>query len=88
MAQRRCMLLHEGDDVAVLLEDGQPQDWIDAGGAKVVLTSAIPLFHKIALRRFGAGDIVHKVGEEIGVTTQPIAPGEQVHVHNIKSLRR
>jgi hypothetical protein len=82
------MWLHKGDDVAVLLENAQPDDWIDAGGSKVVLKSAIPLFHKVALRSFAAGDIVRKVGEEIGVTTQPIAIGEHVHVHNIKSLRR
>ena len=88
MGQRRCLVLHKEDDVAVLLEDGQPEDWIDAGGAKVVLKSAVPLFHKVALRRIGAGGIVHKVGEEIGVATLAIAPGEHVHVHNIKSLRR
>jgi altronate hydrolase len=87
MAQRRCLLLHKGDDVAVLLEDGRPEDTIDAGGTKVALKSAIPKFHKIALRAMPAGESVRKAGEVIGVMTKPVQPGDYVHVHNIKSQR-
>ncbi len=87
MTQRRCMMLHKGDDVAVLLEDGRPEDWIDAGGAKIALKAAIPKFHKVALRAIAAGETVRKAGEAIGVMMRPVQPGDYVHVHNIKSQR-
>jgi altronate hydrolase len=87
MAQRRCLMLHKGDDVAVLLEDGRPEDWIEAGGTKVALKAAIPKFHKIALRAIAAGQTVRKAGEAIGVMTRAVEPGDYVHVHNIKSQR-
>jgi altronate dehydratase len=87
MAQRRCMVLHKEDDVAVLLEDGQPEDWIEAGGSRVALKTAVPKFHKIALRAIAAGEAVRKAGEVIGVMTRSVEPGDYVHVHNIKSQR-
>jgi altronate hydrolase len=82
------MVLHTDDDVAVLLEDGHPEDWIEASGTKVGLRTPVPRFHKVALRRIAAGETVRKVGEAIGVATQSIEAGEHVHVHNLKSPRR
>ena len=35
----------------------------------------------------GAGEVVLKYGQPIGVATQPIAAGEHVHVHNVKTKR-
>ncbi len=87
MGQRRCMVLHQGDDVAVLLEDGHPEDWIEVSGTKVGLRARVPRFHKVALRRIAAGEMVRKVGEAIGVATQLIEAGEHVHVQNLKSQR-
>jgi altronate hydrolase len=85
--QRRCLVLHQEDDVAVLLEDGQPEDWIETGGRRVPLRAAVPKFHKIALHRIAAGETVHKVGEAIGVASRPIEVGEHVHIQNLKSQR-
>jgi len=85
MGRRRCMVLHNDDDVAVLLEDGQLDDWIEAGGTKVGLKAPVPRFHKVALRRIAAGETVRKVGEAIGVATRSIEAGEHVHVQNLKS---
>lgn len=87
MGQRRCMVLHTDDDVAVLLEDGHPEDWIEASGTKVGLRTPVPRFHKVALRRIAAGETVRKVGEAIGVATRSIEAGEHVHVQNLKSQR-
>jgi altronate hydrolase len=87
MEQRRCVVLHKDDDVAVLLEEGNPKEWIEVDGRKVELTSRVPRFHKAALRRIDAGETVRKVGEAIGVATRPIAAGEHVHVQNLKSLK-
>ena len=41
--------------------------------------------HKYALRDIAAGENVVKYGMPIGHATQPIAKGEHVHVHNVKT---
>jgi len=87
MGQRKCVVLHKDDDVAVLLEEGDAKEWIEIDGRKVELISRIPRFHKVALRRINAGETVRKVGETIGVATRSIAAGEHVHVQNLKSLK-
>jgi len=87
MRPRRCVVLHKGDDVAVLLEEGNPREWIEVDGRRVELTSRVPRFHKAALRRINAGETVRKVGETIGVATRSIEAGEHVHVQNLKSLK-
>ena len=49
-----------------------------------VLTSQrIPAGHKVAIRSVAAGEPVRRYGQIIGFATQPIAPGQHVHVHNI-----
>lgn len=47
----------------------------------------IPLGHKIALTDLTMGQQVLKYKEVIGATTQSVARGNHVHVHNIKTLR-
>ncbi len=47
----------------------------------------IPLGHKIALQAFKVGDTVTKYGCDIGKVVAPIAVGEHVHVHNLKTKR-
>jgi len=47
----------------------------------------IPLGHKIALKDILPGEIVIKYGEPIGRAVAPIAKGEHVHVHNLKTAR-
>jgi altronate hydrolase len=43
----------------------------------------IPSGHKIALRAIAAGEPLRRYGQIIGFATQPIAPGDQVHSHNL-----
>src|SRR3954462_100338 len=43
----------------------------------------IPPGHKVAIRPHAAGEAVSKFGQIIGFVTQPIAPGQHVHVHNL-----
>ena len=47
----------------------------------------IPIGHKIALTRLASGDTIVKYGEDIGRMTGDAAPGEHVHVHNLKTKR-
>ena len=54
---------------------------------EVVAKSDIPIGHKVALRDYKPGDTVIKYGVDIGKVVQPIAKGEHLHVHNLKTKR-
>ena len=45
----------------------------------------IPAGHKVALVGIAEGEKVVKYGFPIGLATKPIAPGEWVHVHNMRT---
>ena len=47
----------------------------------------IPIGHKVALKDYRPGDTVIKYGVDIGRVVQPIARGEHLHVHNVKTKR-
>jgi len=47
----------------------------------------VPIGHKVALSDLAEGDTVIKYGEDIGRVISPIARGEHVHVHNLKTKR-
>lgn len=48
----------------------------------VVTVQRIPAGHKVAVRALAPGEPIHRYGQIIGFATQPIAPGQHVHVHN------
>jgi altronate dehydratase len=86
-----AIAIHPDDDVAVALRDLAAREVVRVrrGGAiePVAVIAAIPLGHKLALRAIAAGAVVRKYGEAIGAASAAIAPGEHVHVHNLKSQR-
>ncbi len=47
----------------------------------------VPLGHKIALARIGAGEKVIKYNVPIGNAAQEITEGAHVHTHNLKTAR-
>lgn len=47
----------------------------------------VPIGHKIALVDLQVGDTVVKYGQDIGRVVAPVAKGEHVHVHNLKTKR-
>ena len=47
----------------------------------------VEIGHKVALKDLQTGDTVVKYGEDIGRVVAPIAKGEHVHVHNLKTKR-
>ena len=57
----------------------------EPGSGRVTAIEHIPFGHKFALRALHAGDPVIKYGARIGTATQDIAPGEHVHLHNMRS---
>ncbi|TBW39454.1 altronate dehydratase [Siculibacillus lacustris] len=75
----RIVRLH-GDDNVVVAADavgrGVPVEGHPAG-------TAVPRGHKIATAAIAAGEAVRKFGQIIGFASQPIAPGDWVHEHNV-----
>ena len=47
----------------------------------------VPIGHKIALADLAEGDTAIKYGQDIGRIVQPVAKGEHVHTHNLKTKR-
>ncbi len=72
------------DNVAVALTP------LSAGEERlgVVLKEDIKRGHKFALRAIAEGEDIIKYGSAVGHATAPIAPGEQVHTHNVKTNLR
>ena len=73
--------IHLGDNVAVALTD-IPAGTVFNGVAAVV---DIPRGHKMALKDLAENDAVMKYGFPIGHATAPIAAGQWVHTHNMKT---
>ena len=67
------------DMLAVVTEDNSD--------FRITATHATPIGHKIALKDLAVGDTVIKYGEDIGKVVAPIAKGEHVHTHNLKTKR-
>jgi (2R)-sulfolactate sulfo-lyase subunit alpha len=82
----------QGDDVAVAVRDTGPgaasAAYLDSGDRfGITAQDAIPLGHKIALRDLGEHEDVREYGVLIGLTRGPVAAGELVHTHNLRSAR-
>src|SRR5579884_1585418 len=91
--------LHPEDPVAIARHDlaaGEASARHDrasgeavGGGEHPLLTrEPIPSGHKVALRTLEPGEVVHKYGQAIGVSTRRIVAGEHVHDHNLISPSR
>jgi altronate hydrolase len=74
--------LHHADNVGVATCD------LGAGSKfdDLIVQVDIPSGHKVATQAIGAGAIVRKYGQPVGVATEDIAPGAHVHVHNIATV--
>jgi (2R)-sulfolactate sulfo-lyase subunit alpha len=84
----------EGDSAGVVVVEGivagqQMSGWImdQDKDLTVKALSAIPIGHKLAIKPLAANDTVIKYGVDIGRTIAPIAVGEHLHVHNVKTKR-
>lgn len=87
-----ALSLHAGDDVAVIIGDGQQGQHClvqqaDEGEISLTLTGPIPFGHKVALRDIATGDSVLKYGVPIGRASQDIVAGSHVHVHNLSGMK-
>jgi len=75
--------LHADDDVGVAktaLLNGQV---LTSDANQLIINTAIPAGHKVALRQIASGQPTHKYGQIIGFALKDISPGDHVHTHNL-----
>ena len=84
----------EHDSAGVVVVEGvkagqQLSGWImdQDKDLSVKALSDIPIGHKLAIKALKNADTVIKYGVDIGRTIAPIAVGEHLHVHNVKTKR-
>ena len=77
--------IQECDNVAVALAPLSAGVPVEIEGLRLTPTREIPRGHKLALRAITSGEDVIKYGYPIGHATEPIAAGDWVHVHNVKT---
>lgn len=79
------LLLHPEDNVFVARRTIREGEKIAIDGREIRMSAAIPLGHKVARFSLQPGCPVLKYGASIGSATSHVAPGEHVHLHNMKS---
>lgn len=77
--------LSDRDNVAVAARSIPRGARLAIDGLQLVTLDPIPFAHKVALAPIAADAQVFKYGVPIGRARCPIAAGQHVHVHNIRS---
>lgn len=85
MTDPRLLALAPGDSVFVLRDQIAAGEVVMVEGLAVTMARALGLGHKIARVALAEGDRVIKYGAPIGRASRPIARGDHVHVHNLRS---
>ena len=83
-----CFRVHAEDNVATLLADASqgPAEVFGEGPTETIaLLESIPRGHKVSLTKIAAAEPIIKYGVVIGVATEPIERGHQIHLHNCRS---
>ncbi|MDB5307069.1 MAG: garD [Gemmataceae bacterium] len=76
--------LRPQDNIAVARKSIPAGTAIRFDGQDISLPASIKMGHKFAVRPIKEGDAVSKYGQVIGFAGRNVAPGEHVHVHNVK----
>jgi altronate hydrolase len=78
------VIINEGDNVAVMLEDVKEGEAIHLPDGEVIAArSDIPYSHKVAVVDIKAGGYVYKYGEVIGEVKEKVIKGDWIHTHNL-----
>ncbi|RDH43022.1 UxaA family hydrolase [Zooshikella ganghwensis] len=89
----KAIRLNAADNVATLLADVQNGEQIHVISASnelegvITLLQDIPFGNKVAWQPMQQGQTVIKGSFSIGKSIKPIAIGQMVHVHNVRSLK-
>jgi (2R)-sulfolactate sulfo-lyase subunit alpha len=89
------LLIHDHRDNVgvVVVEDLDPGTQMlcvvteDNSDFRLKVRGTVPIGHKVALADLKPGDTAIKYGHDIGRIVAPVARGEHVHVHNLKTKR-
>ncbi len=81
----RLILLHEDDNVFVVVAPIEAGDILTIGGGTLPAREGITVGHKIARHALAPGDKVIKYGAPIGSMTGHAQAGDWIHMHNMKS---
>ena len=73
--------IHPADNVVIARRQLLGGTLLDSEG--VTVQGLVPPGHKVATRAIAAGEPVRRYNQIIGTATQPIAPGQHVHTHNL-----
>jgi len=84
-SKSRLILLHEDDNVFVVVAPIEAGDTLTIGGGTVPAREGITVGHKIARHTLEPGDKVIKYGAPIGSMTAYAEAGDWIHMHNMKS---
>ena len=94
MGAPHLLVHHKKDNVGVVVVEGLTAgaDMLcvvteDNSDFRAAAKQDVPIGHKIALADLDVGDTVIKYGEDIGRIVAPVAKGEHVHTHNLKTKR-
>lgn len=79
------ILLNARDNVAVCRRPVTMGERLELEGRSFAAAADVDLGHKIACAPIAPGADIIKYGMAIGSATASIAPGEWVHVHNMRS---
>jgi (2R)-sulfolactate sulfo-lyase subunit alpha len=79
------LLLHPDDNIVVARRDIAAGESLELDGEVFVNPAPVELGHKLARRSLASGMQVFKYGAPIGSLKSPVARGEHVHLHNLKS---
>ena len=71
--------LHPNDDVVIARNQLMSGSTVE----NIAVRGLIPPGHKIATRAIATGEPVRRYNQIIGFASQPISPGEHIHVHNL-----
>ena len=82
---RRLVILAPEDNVCVACTALPEGTSLVVNGALLTIRQPIGLGHKVARHAIAPGEAVVKYGARIGSATVPIAAGDNVHTHNMKS---
>lgn len=82
---KKLIRLHPDDPIGIALSALAAGERVDQESDSVCLLADIAPGHKVALRAIAAGEQVRRNAVGIGSATRDIAPGEHVHLHNLKS---
>lgn len=82
---KRYIKINDNDNVCVALDELKAGETFDVNSEKITMKTDIEKGHKFALRNIGVNENVVKYGYPIGHAIEPIAQGEHIHTHNVKT---